>query len=521
MRRYFTTIYAETNDLSRGLVNNPPEREFSNSPRRGVSAPLGAPILDPFKDESFKHEPFKDDSFKTQNQNSGEPVRPVKPPPLKRPTGSTRPLGLPKSKAQRKSRAKAILEPGRRYSVKSPSRIHGLNSDPDIICKREMTQRRRREETKSRQDHEFYSQKLGIVSTGGIWSQPTEYYPRGRRYSGETVEKLKCAGRRLGAASVAMSAAKSVPATTGLHGLGTKDAFRSQAEELAFAFDLRHLKLFNDSAPTLEELSYPELDFPESSNEISATFFGHLTYFTRDLDHTLCATKYQTQVKGTDFLFKTLEQALKPVTVDSPTEFQYRFRKFELLHKTLTDFVIRDLTNFLSSCLCEPDSVRRLLYRSFRSASYWDKIDLFALTEEALLRLYKRESKRMFRHWKQILRTIFPASNAVIDHAESLFMRLYNSGTGKQLTWTPETIASQVLAYLEQAKIDLAYDDSSKALFRNWLKWRKSVKYRFSGKYDGQLIPESITGLPKRFKPTKTHSLHRASELYLSNEKTR
>jgi hypothetical protein len=127
----------------------------------------------------------------------------------------------------------------------------------------------------------------------------------------------------------------------------------------------------------------------------------------------------------------------------------------------------------------------------------------------------------MFRHWKQMLKVIFPESGALIRHAEASFMRFWDSDAGQRLEWTPEKVASHVLEYLAQAKSDLNYDDSPKALFRHWLKWRKNeqVKYRSRGKYDGRLIPESIPGLPKRFKPTTTRALYRGQELYQSNEK--
>jgi hypothetical protein len=306
MRRNFTTIYAQANDLSRVLLGNAPEGEFSNSPFERRGAPVGAPIQGPESEEL------------TDPEEPNKPFRPQGP--LKRPTGPTRPLGLP-NKAPRKSRSKGIVEPGKRYSFKSPSRVHDLNTNPRIIAKREMTQRRRREETKSRQDGEFYKEKLRIVATGGTWTEPTDHYPRGRRYSAETVEKLKYAGRRLGAASVALRQERRIPATTGLNGLGdtkrrkgSEDLFlRSTGEELSFLFDDRHLKLFHNRESYFEELSYPELHDSESCNDVSTNIFGHLTYFTRDLDHTLCGTKFQTQVKGTDFLVKRLEQSLKPV----------------------------------------------------------------------------------------------------------------------------------------------------------------------------------------------------------------
>jgi hypothetical protein len=531
MRRNFTSIYTQTNDLSRALVGNVPEGEFLNSPRRG--APAGAPIPKPYTAERIK-----------ERNSTLSPIQAPKEPdkaqgPLKRPPGLPKPKAprpkaprpqapKPKERKPRKSRAKGPVEPGKRYSFKSPSRVHKLNSDPKIIFRREMTQRRRREETKSRQDNEFYKEKLRVVATGGKWTKPTDHYPRGRRYSAETVESLKYAGRRLGAASVALKEARAMPATTGLNGLGDtkrrkgqEDLYlRSPGEELSFCFDLRHLELFNDRTPENEELSYPEIDNPKSCNDVSCNIYGHLTHFTRDLDHTLCGTKYQTQVKGTDFLVKRLEQSLKPVSINSPTEFQYRFRKFELLHKTLTDFVIRDLTNFLSSCV-EPGRIRRILYRSFRSAAYWDKINLTALNEEALLRLYKRESRRMARHWEQILATIFPESSELIKEAESLFVRFYKSDAGQRLEWTAEKVSSQLLEYIAQAKLDLDYDDSPKAFFRHWLKWRKQVKYWSSGKYADRLNFESISGLPQRFKPTTTAGLYRANELYMSNEKRR
>jgi hypothetical protein len=188
------------------------------------------------------------------------------------------------------------------------------------------------------------------------------------------MRNMQAAGGRLGAAKHE----RKLPATDGLHGLEESGVLRSNAEEIAFDFDWEHLKAFKKRKPKFEELNYPEIQNPEACNDISCNIHGWITYCTRDIDHRLDGTDYQTQVKGTDFLFKMLEESLVSVSIHSPVAYQEARKKFKQLHKTLTDLVLREITNFFSLQLVNPETetIRQYLFRSFRSADHWEKIGL-------------------------------------------------------------------------------------------------------------------------------------------------
>jgi hypothetical protein len=491
MKRAYTSIYADTSSQSRDLSERHPERGFEKT-SHGSRCDVGAPTQE-----------LKKDHKESKERKTPKP---------------------------RKSRAKGPRLPGQRYSFKSPGRVHALNTDLVFIESRENKQAERSKKSRERYENQQYQKRLQALATGGAWSPPTEHYPLGRVYSAETMRMWETAGGRLGAANLAAKNERKLPATDGLHGLNGEVhpkrknqgglVLRSTGEELAFNFDFDHLKAFKDRDPKFEELSYPEIQNSEACNDISCNIHGRITFFTRDIDHRLDNENWQTQVKGTDFLFTMLEESLRDVSIYSPVSYQFAQRQFKLLHKTLTDFALRQLTNFFSGRLVHPDveSIRQFLFRSFRSADYWDKIGLEAYDEEALLRLYKRESKRFLNHWNSFLHAIFPGSARVIDRSADLFMDFCESESGQEISWTSEMVAYKLIDCLESAKIDLDYGEDD--LFKHWLNWRKKAKYRSRGKYSDRLNPESIPALPKRFKPTGTKGLYRSKELYRSCKKS-
>lgn len=415
-------------------------------------------------------------------------------------------LNLRKNKSQKRDKGRGSKEEPR-YQNPSPSRIHNLNTDPAIIAKRAASNAARKaataERNKEKKEQEHYKKKIHALATGGNVSDT------GRIYGSETYQRMVQAGRRLGESTQARNSALKRPATHGLkQGQSRRGQrkvvpdLRSWAEDKRIGFLFVH-RDFIDLA-----CRYPELSYPERSSDVSCSFHSHITYWTRDFDEEIGDDCFQTQVKGTDWLFKAFEDSLSDVTVYSPKAFIQKRKKFKRVLKALLDMKIRTITNRLQIKLKVKD-VLPLRYQSNRSLCQWQKdfkeIFKYTQNEETLLALCKKESRRFINYHDRWLANIFPEHHNVIAYAKELFAPRINSGEEKQ--WTALAVAEVFARCLKEAKAELNFDDSELAIFRLWRKYCDQARFFHSGKRVDRLKTEKFKGIPKRFAPTSIAGL--------------
>ncbi len=227
------------------------------------------------------------------------------------------------------------------------------------------------------------------------------------------------------------------------------------------------------------------------ADDVSLTFSGILTRWTRDLDVSIGNHKFQLAIKATGLRRRLFWMLKAEPYSDKYSDIRYKHKlhnakrkSFENFKKSILNWDLRLRCNMLFFDYVRNEQVRPIINVSVATANLWKKESVTLKSSDQLLNLFAKENENFSDFYRGHLKALFPRELKINYRTEQIFREKYQPG---DRDWRCVDVLEELQKCQAQAKDEFNYGlDADHREYQRWY-W----KLRFDD-----------LKLPRKFRPT-------------------